>query len=173
VHGHVAVVHGHVWRTLCSVCATGTRFVQPSMQLVIFVLCVSSFSSFNVLQLTVRLTITTRKTRTRYFLPHTYEKKCVFYIIQFSMPSEDASMHVNLYLHYYKRHTMNRSPPQGQGVAPRVTCRLSTLHQDHRESKPPHKYTRPPYLPTLPKEASVLGEETNSCACSSTQLIWF
>jgi hypothetical protein len=23
VHGHVAVVHGHVWRTLCSVCATG------------------------------------------------------------------------------------------------------------------------------------------------------
>jgi hypothetical protein len=38
VHGHVAVVHGHVWRTLCSVCATGARFVQPSMQLVIFVL---------------------------------------------------------------------------------------------------------------------------------------
>ena len=26
---HVAVVHGHVWRTLCSVCATGARVAQP------------------------------------------------------------------------------------------------------------------------------------------------
>ena len=25
VYGHVAVVRGHVWRTLCSVCATGVR----------------------------------------------------------------------------------------------------------------------------------------------------
>ena len=24
-YGHVAVVHVHVWRTLCSVCATGVR----------------------------------------------------------------------------------------------------------------------------------------------------
>ena len=23
LYGHVATVHGHVWRTLCSVCATG------------------------------------------------------------------------------------------------------------------------------------------------------
>ena len=29
VYGHVAVVHGHVWRTLCSVCATGARVAQP------------------------------------------------------------------------------------------------------------------------------------------------
>ena len=28
-YGHVAVVHGHVWRTLCSVCATGARVAQP------------------------------------------------------------------------------------------------------------------------------------------------
>ena len=27
--GHVAVVHGHVWRTLCSVCATGARVARP------------------------------------------------------------------------------------------------------------------------------------------------
>jgi len=26
--GNVAVVHGHVWRTLCSVCATGARVAQ-------------------------------------------------------------------------------------------------------------------------------------------------
>ena len=26
---HVAVVHEHVWRTLCSVCATGARVAQP------------------------------------------------------------------------------------------------------------------------------------------------
>ena len=26
---HVAVVHGHVWRTLCSVCATGARVARP------------------------------------------------------------------------------------------------------------------------------------------------
>ena len=26
---HVAVVHGHVWRTLCSVCATGARVAHP------------------------------------------------------------------------------------------------------------------------------------------------
>jgi hypothetical protein len=24
-YSHVAMVHGHVWRTVCSVCATGTR----------------------------------------------------------------------------------------------------------------------------------------------------
>ena len=28
-YGHVAVMHGHVWRTLCSVCATGARVAQP------------------------------------------------------------------------------------------------------------------------------------------------
>ena len=28
-YGHVAMVHGHVWRTLCSVCATGARVAQP------------------------------------------------------------------------------------------------------------------------------------------------
>jgi hypothetical protein len=28
-YGHVAVVHGHVWRTLCSVCKTGARVAQP------------------------------------------------------------------------------------------------------------------------------------------------
>ena len=27
--GHVAMVHEHVWRTLCSVCATGARVAQP------------------------------------------------------------------------------------------------------------------------------------------------
>ena len=26
---HVAVVHEHVWRTLCSVCATGARVAPP------------------------------------------------------------------------------------------------------------------------------------------------
>ena len=34
VYGHVDVVHEHVWRTLCSVCATGARVAQP-VQLVI------------------------------------------------------------------------------------------------------------------------------------------
>ena len=29
VYGHVAVVHEHVWRTICSVCATGARVAQP------------------------------------------------------------------------------------------------------------------------------------------------
>ena len=29
VYGHVAVVHEHVWRTLCSVCATGARVARP------------------------------------------------------------------------------------------------------------------------------------------------
>jgi hypothetical protein len=29
VHGHVAMVHEHVWRTLCSVCATGARVAHP------------------------------------------------------------------------------------------------------------------------------------------------
>ena len=29
VYGHGAVVHEHVWRTLCSVCATGARVAQP------------------------------------------------------------------------------------------------------------------------------------------------
>ena len=28
-YGHMAVVHGHVWRTLCSVCATGVRVAHP------------------------------------------------------------------------------------------------------------------------------------------------
>ena len=28
-HRHVAVVHEHVWRTVCSVCATGARVAQP------------------------------------------------------------------------------------------------------------------------------------------------
>ena len=28
-HGHVAMVHEHVWRTVCSVCATGARVAQP------------------------------------------------------------------------------------------------------------------------------------------------
>ena len=28
-YGHVAVVHEHVWRTLCSVCATGARVARP------------------------------------------------------------------------------------------------------------------------------------------------
>ena len=28
-HRHVHVVRGHVWRTLCSVCATGARVAQP------------------------------------------------------------------------------------------------------------------------------------------------
>ena len=29
MNGHVAAVHGHVWRTLCSVYATGARVAQP------------------------------------------------------------------------------------------------------------------------------------------------
>ena len=29
VDGHVAIVHKHVWRTLCSVCATGARVAHP------------------------------------------------------------------------------------------------------------------------------------------------
>jgi hypothetical protein len=29
VHNRVAVVHGHVWRTVCSVCATGARVAHP------------------------------------------------------------------------------------------------------------------------------------------------
>ena len=29
VYEHVAVVREHVWRTLCSVCATGRRVAQP------------------------------------------------------------------------------------------------------------------------------------------------
>jgi hypothetical protein len=29
VYKHVAMVHGHVWRTVCSVCATGARVAQP------------------------------------------------------------------------------------------------------------------------------------------------
>ena len=28
MHAHVAVVHVHVWRTLCSVCKTGARVAQ-------------------------------------------------------------------------------------------------------------------------------------------------
>ena len=28
-YGYVAAVHGHVWRTVCSVCATGVRVAQP------------------------------------------------------------------------------------------------------------------------------------------------
>ena len=28
-YGHVAVVHEHVWRTVCSVCATGARVARP------------------------------------------------------------------------------------------------------------------------------------------------
>ena len=36
VYEHVAVVHEHVWRTLCSVCATGARVARPvPLQLVI------------------------------------------------------------------------------------------------------------------------------------------
>ena len=27
--GYTTYLHGHVWRTLCSVSATGARFVQP------------------------------------------------------------------------------------------------------------------------------------------------
>ena len=35
-YGRMATVHGHVWRTLCSVCATGARVAQPrALQLVI------------------------------------------------------------------------------------------------------------------------------------------
>jgi hypothetical protein len=29
LYGHVAVVYGHVWRTVCSVCATGARVARP------------------------------------------------------------------------------------------------------------------------------------------------
>ena len=29
MYRHVAVVHEYVWRTLCSVCATGARVAQP------------------------------------------------------------------------------------------------------------------------------------------------
>jgi hypothetical protein len=29
VYGHVATVHERVWRTLCSVCATGARVAHP------------------------------------------------------------------------------------------------------------------------------------------------
>ena len=29
MYQHVTVVHEHVWRTLCSVCATGARVAQP------------------------------------------------------------------------------------------------------------------------------------------------
>ena len=36
MYDHVAAVHGHVWRTLSSVCATGARVAHPLfMQLVI------------------------------------------------------------------------------------------------------------------------------------------
>jgi hypothetical protein len=31
MHGHVAGVREHVWRTLCSVCATGARVARPSL----------------------------------------------------------------------------------------------------------------------------------------------
>ena len=35
-YGHVAMVHEHVWRTVCSVCATGARVAHSSaLQLVI------------------------------------------------------------------------------------------------------------------------------------------
>jgi hypothetical protein len=30
-YGHVAVVHEHVWRTVCSVCATDARVAPPSL----------------------------------------------------------------------------------------------------------------------------------------------
>ena len=43
MYGHVAVVHGHVWRTVCSVCAPGARVAQP-------VLC-NSFHALLVFQL--------------------------------------------------------------------------------------------------------------------------
>ena len=33
VYSHVSVVHGHVWRTVCSVCATGARVAQPMRNL--------------------------------------------------------------------------------------------------------------------------------------------
>ena len=29
VYGHVVVVHGHLWRTLCSIFATSARVHQP------------------------------------------------------------------------------------------------------------------------------------------------
>ena len=29
VYGQVTMVHGHVWRTVCSVCATGARVARP------------------------------------------------------------------------------------------------------------------------------------------------
>ena len=36
MYGHVAVIREHVWRTLCSVCATGARVARPvPLQLVI------------------------------------------------------------------------------------------------------------------------------------------
>ena len=31
VYEHVYMVHGHDWRTVCSVCATGARVAQPSL----------------------------------------------------------------------------------------------------------------------------------------------
>ena len=31
VYEYVAMVHGHGWRTLCSVCATGARVARPSL----------------------------------------------------------------------------------------------------------------------------------------------
>ena len=31
VYGHLCVVHGHDWRTLCSVCATGARVAHPCL----------------------------------------------------------------------------------------------------------------------------------------------
>jgi hypothetical protein len=37
MYWHVAVVHEHVWRTVCSVCVTGARVVQPVPCNVIFV----------------------------------------------------------------------------------------------------------------------------------------
>ena len=36
VHGRVAVVHEHVWRTLCSVCATGERVARRVPHVMIY-----------------------------------------------------------------------------------------------------------------------------------------
>ena len=45
VYQHVAAVHEHVWRTLCSDCATGARVVPPSPRNLLFLLF--SFQTFS------------------------------------------------------------------------------------------------------------------------------
>jgi amino acid permease len=50
-HRHVAMVHGHVWRTVCSIGATGACFLQPFPWNLKrdFLTCISSFVKTRIL----------------------------------------------------------------------------------------------------------------------------